>query len=66
MRSDPSYLDLARPQFPVVGGSSHRLGNLRNALMGLEYQTSLFLSRLRAFLSRRRRAKLWRKTCLDT
>lgn len=34
MRSDPSYLDLARPQLPVAGGSSHRLGNLRNALMG--------------------------------
>jgi hypothetical protein len=33
MRSDPSYLDLARPQSPVVGGSFHRLGNLRNALM---------------------------------
>lgn len=33
MRSDPSYLDLARPQLPVAGGSSHRLGNLRNTLM---------------------------------
>lgn len=33
MRSDPSYLDLARPQLPVAGGSSHRLGNLRIALM---------------------------------
>lgn len=33
MRSDPSYPDLAGPQLPVAGGSSHRLGNLRNALM---------------------------------
>jgi len=34
MRSDPSYPDLAGPQLLVAGGSSHRLGNLRNALMG--------------------------------
>jgi len=35
MRSDPSYPDLAGPQFLMAGGSSHRLGNLRNACYNL-------------------------------
>jgi hypothetical protein len=40
MRSDPSYPDLAGPQLLVAGGSSHRLGNLRNALV--EFRISNF------------------------
>lgn len=55
MRSDPSYLDLARPQFPVAGGSSHRLGNLRIALMDSR------IANFRVFVTTRPSASVLRK-----
>lgn len=70
MRSDPSYPDLAGPQFPVVGGSSHRLGNLRNAWHNLLLGTKD--SKLRRFCHDRTRfcydvcVKFWRHPCYVT